>query len=143
MVSTAHSWVGAAFGSPPPRAACVAHSDPTQAREIKQLAEYVKSHTVVRRNTRGGRSAAEHLIGALRCLYRHAVDDGLISERDNPAMRVAKPRRLASSRRALLDNQLEQINIVAGTTGNDPDLDTLLIRLHIETACRRGGTWPC
>ncbi len=113
-------------------------SEPTPL-EIKQLAEDTKSHIVVRRNTRGGRSAAEHLIGALRCLYRHAVDDGLISERDNPAMRVAKPRRLASNRRALLDSQLEQINIVAATTGNDPDLDTLIIRLHAETACRRGG----
>jgi integrase/recombinase XerC len=25
------------------------------------------------------------------------------------------------------------------STGNDPALDTLLLRLHIETACRRGG----
>jgi len=107
--------------------------------EIKQLAEYTKSHVVVRRNTRGGRSAAEHLIAALRCLYRHAVADGLITERDNPAVRVAKPRRLASSRRALLDSQLDQINTVAATTGNDPELDTLLVRLHTETACRRGG----
>jgi integrase/recombinase XerC len=46
---------------------------------------------------------------------------------------------LASTRRALLDDQLAQINIVTATTGNDPDLDTLLIRLHTETACRRGG----
>jgi integrase len=28
---------------------------------------------------------------------------------------------------------------VAATTGNDPELDTLLLRLHTETACRRGG----
>jgi integrase/recombinase XerC len=28
---------------------------------------------------------------------------------------------------------------VAATTGNDPELDTLLMRLHTETACRRGG----
>ncbi|WP_433205357.1 hypothetical protein ACQP00_37665 [Dactylosporangium sp. CS-047395] len=26
-----------------------------------------------------------------------------------------------------------------GTTGDDPELDTLLLRLHTETACRRGG----
>jgi integrase len=25
------------------------------------------------------------------------------------------------------------------TTGNDPELDSLLLRLHTETACRRGG----
>jgi integrase/recombinase XerC len=107
--------------------------------EIKQLAERIKSQVVSRRNSRGGRTAAEHLIGALRCLYRYAVADGLITEEENPATRVAKPRRLASTRRALPDRQLAQINEAASTTGNDPDLDTLLLRLHTETACRRGG----
>ena len=29
---------------------------------------YVKTHVVARRNARGGRSHAEHLIAALRCL---------------------------------------------------------------------------
>ncbi|MGY3520846.1 tyrosine-type recombinase/integrase [Micromonospora sp. PTRAS2] len=93
----------------------------------------------MRRNSRGGRSAAEHLISALRCLYSHAVADGLIAERDDPAKRVPKPRRLASTRRALNERQLAMINNIAGTTGNDPNLDTLLLRLHLETACRRGG----
>ena len=46
---------------------------------------------------------------------------------------------LASTRRALADHQLAQINEVAGPTGNDPELDSLLLRLHTETACRRGG----
>jgi integrase/recombinase XerC len=107
--------------------------------EIKQLCEQVKADVVVRRNTRGGRTAAEHMISALRCLYKHAVDDGYIAEADNPAIRVAKPRRLATTRRALADHQLAEINEVAESTGNDPDLDTLLLRLHTETACRRGG----
>jgi integrase/recombinase XerC len=31
------------------------------------------------------------------------------------------------------------LNRVAATTGDDPGLDTLLLRLHTETACRRGG----
>jgi hypothetical protein len=55
---------------------------------------------VPRRNARDGRSAAENLIAALRCLYRHAQDDGLIDERDDPAGKVDKPRRLPSTRRA-------------------------------------------
>ncbi|KAA2261518.1 site-specific integrase [Solihabitans fulvus] len=114
--------------------------------EVEQLAEQVKLHVVVRKNSRGGRSAAEHLIAALRCLYRHAVADELISEADNPAARVAKPRRLASTRRALPDARLVELNEVAGSTGNDPELDSLLLRLHTETACRRGGALalrPC
>nr|WP_211212913.1 hypothetical protein [Actinopolyspora mortivallis] len=28
---------------------------------------------------------------------------------------------------------------MAASTGNDPALDALLVRLHTETACRRGG----
>ncbi len=107
--------------------------------EITQLAEHTRAHVVVRRNARGGRTAAEHLIAALRCIYRYAVADGLITETDNPARRATKPRRLASTRRALPDTRLADINQVAGTTGNDTDLDTLLLRLHTETACRRGG----
>lgn len=113
--------------------------DEPTALEIQQLAEKTKRMVVVRRNARGGHLAAEHMIAALRCLYRFAVADGLIPARNNPAIQVAKPRRLANSRRALLDAQLAQINTVASTTGNDRDLDALLIRLHVETACRRGG----
>ena len=112
--------------------------EPTPS-DIRQLMTYVKTHTVARRNARGGRSAAEHLVAALRCLYKRAEDDGLITEAGNPARKVAKPRRLPSTRRAVPDTRLAQINEAAATTGDDPELDTLLLRLHTETACRRGG----
>jgi integrase/recombinase XerC len=98
-----------------------------------------KANAVQRSNSRGGHNAAENLISALRCLYRRAVDDGLIDEKDNPASKVPKPRRLPSTRRALDDTRLAEINQVAATTGDDPELDTLILRLHTETACRRGG----
>ena len=39
---------------------------------IRQLVAFVKTHVVPRRNARGGRSAADNLIAALRCLCRHA-----------------------------------------------------------------------
>ena len=107
--------------------------------EIKQLVAHVRANAVPRRNSRGGRSAAENLIAALRCLYRRAEDDGLITEKDNPARKVAKPRRLPSTRRAVADTRLAEINQVAATTGDDPEPDTLILRLHTETACRRGG----
>ena len=112
--------------------------EPTPS-EIKQLVAYVRANTVPRRNARGGRSAAENLIAALRCLYKSAEEDGFIQERDNPARKVAKPRRLPSTRRAVNDTRLAEINQVAATTGDDPELDTLILRLHTETACRRGG----
>ena len=112
--------------------------EPTPS-EIRQLMAHVKTHVVARRNARGGRSAEEHLVAALRCLYQRAVDDGLIPEADNPARKVAKPRRLPTTRRALPDTRLAEINEAAAATGDDSELDTLLLRLHTETACRRGG----
>ena len=112
--------------------------EPTPS-EIRQLVQHTRAHVVPRRNSRGGRSAAEHLIAALRCMYKHAEEDGLIDPADNPARKVDKPRRLPSTRRAVADTRLAEINHAAATTGDDPELDTLLLRLHTETACRRGG----
>jgi len=111
--------------------------EPTPS-EVKQLLAYVKANAVPRRNSRGGTHAAENLISALRCLYNRAVDDGLIEEKDNPARKVDKPRRMPSTRRALTGKELAEINQVAAT-GDDPELDTLILRLHTETACRRAG----
>ena len=41
--------------------------------EIEQLRAQVQANVVARRNARGGRLAAEHLVAALRCLYRRAA----------------------------------------------------------------------
>ena len=95
--------------------------------EIEQLRTQVQANVVARRNARGGRCAAEHLIGALRCMYSHAVADRLLSEADNPAARVPKPRRLPTARMALPDGRLTEISAVAASTGNDPALELFLI----------------
>ena len=113
--------------------------DQVTPSDIRTLIADIKANRVQRRNGRGGRSAEEHTIAALRCLYRRATADGYMSEADNPALKVAKPKRLPSTRRALPDGRLAEIYEVATTSGDDPALDGLLIRLHVETACRRGG----
>jgi integrase len=112
--------------------------EPTPS-EIRQFLVEMQSELVIRRSGRGGHSASEHLISALRCLYRRAEEDGLITAADNPAKKVEKPRRPPSTRRAVADTRLAEIVQVAATTGDDPALDALILRLHIETACRRGG----
>ncbi|WP_369797487.1 tyrosine-type recombinase/integrase [Amycolatopsis sp. MJM2582] len=66
-------------------------------------------------------------------------NDGRLDQHRNPARRVTKPRRNPSTRRALPNGQLSELNDVVASTGNDPELDALLCRLHEETACRRGG----
>ncbi len=42
------------------------HLDEVTPSEIRRLMTYVKTHVVARRNARGGRSAAEHLVAAGR-----------------------------------------------------------------------------
>ena len=52
---------------------------------------------------------------------------------------MSKARRLPSTRRAVPDTRLAEINRVAATTGTTPPSTPCLLRLHTETACRRGG----
>lgn len=73
------------------------------------------------RNARDGRGAAEAMVSALRCLYRHAENDGWIRPGDNPARSVPKPRRAPATRRGLSLRQFADITQVAATTGNDDD----------------------
>ena len=68
-----------------------------------------------------GAAPPQHLVAALRCLYKRAEEDGFISERDNPARKVAKPRRLPSTRRAVADTRLAEINQVAATRATTPN----------------------
>lgn len=89
-------------------------------------------------NSRGGPNAAENFIAAVRCLYRHLENDGRLDQHHNPARRVTKPRRNASTRRALANTQLAELNDVVASTGDDPELESLICRLHEESACRRG-----
>ena len=78
-------------------------------------------------------------MAALRCLYQRAVEDGLIAEADNPARKVPSRGGCHPPAGPLPEARLAEINEIAATTGDDPELDTLLLRLHTETACRRGG----
>ncbi|MCX5066039.1 tyrosine-type recombinase/integrase [Micromonospora lupini] len=84
-------------------------------------------------------TAGEHLIAAARAFYNRTVADGYLTIADSPAHRVRKPRRLPNTRRALTPDELSDINAAARSGGNDIVLDALLLRLHTETACRRGG----
>ena len=113
--------------------------DQVDASEIATLMQTTKAAAVRRRNSRGGRAAADHLLLAFRLIYTWAAKDGLISRHLNPSRRVARPRRLPSTRRALTAAQLAELTDAAILSSRDPTLDSLLLRLHTETACRRGG----
>ena len=113
--------------------------DQISANDIEAMQHQMAATARSRRNSRHGRHAGEHVIAAARAMYNRAIADGLIAPGASPAHRVAKPRRLPITRRALTAHELGQINATARTSGNDVVLDALLLRLHTETACRRGG----
>ena len=113
--------------------------DSVAASDIEAMQRQMAATARSRRNSRTGRHAGEHMIAAARAIYNRAIADGLIDAATSPAHRVVKPRRLPSTRRALSPQELEQINLAARTSGNGVVLDALLLRLHTETACRRGG----
>jgi site-specific recombinase XerC len=123
--------LGDAFG--------VRRLDAITASEIEALQRHLVTSAVARRNSRGGRYSGEHLISAARAVYNRAIADGFITAERSPAHRVVKPRRLPNTRRALTPRELGLINSAARSSGNDVVLDALLLRLHTETACRRGG----
>jgi integrase/recombinase XerC len=115
--------------------------DEVTASDINGFITEMKKTTVVRSRKiyRNGHCAHMHAVSAFRSLYRHAEDDRLFTVETNPARKVEKPARAPSTRQAIPDVQLAQINEVVATGGDDPELDSLLLRLHVETACRRGG----
>lgn len=113
--------------------------DDVSTTDIDQLVEEHRLGAVVRVNARGGRGAAANLVSAIRCIYQHAEADRWIRPADNPSARAHKPPQLPSTRHALTLDQVQQIGRVAATTGNDRELDALIVRLHVETACRKSG----
>ncbi|MFV2104721.1 tyrosine-type recombinase/integrase [Micromonospora sp. LOL_024] len=113
--------------------------DAVRASDVEALMRQATVGARSRRNSRHGRHAGEHLVAAARAFYNRAIADGYLAAVDSPAHRIGKPRRLPNTRRALTSDELCDINAAARSGGNDVILDALLLRLHTETACRRGG----
>lgn len=111
---------------------------------VSQLNEFVAWSTQTatsqrgeRRNTNGGLSAQENTVTALRWFFKRAIGDNLTQQ--NPALHVAKPRRAKSTRHGLTADQLAELFAFTGSGGDDPELDTLLVRFMVETGARRQG----
>lgn len=111
--------------------------DQVKTTHLRALATAAKANAVKRANGRNGVSAQENCVGAMRAFFRCAVEDGHIER--NPAAAVEKPHRLPSRRRGFTDSELVELYEVTRSGGDDPALDTLLLRFHLETGARRGG----
>jgi integrase len=110
-----------------------------RATKIEAFRQDVIANAKKREGHCHGRYAGSQALSAMRKLYRFAVADGLIGEADDPAKKVRIARRLHSTRRALTPAEVADINQAMLLSSRDHELDGLILRLHIETACRRGG----
>lgn len=81
--------------------------DQISASDIEAMQHQMVGAARSRRNNRHGRHPGEHVIAAARAIYNRAIADGLIQASASPAHRVAKPRRLPSTRRALTVHELD------------------------------------
>lgn len=113
--------------------------DQVTTLDIRILQQADISRAAHRASSRDGRYAGERTVRAMRTLFKMAEQDGWIDHRDNPAALLPLPRRKPSTRRTLTNRELAEINSVVPIGSRDPALDCLIIRLHVETACRRGG----
>ncbi len=81
-----------------------------------------------------GHNAAETAIAAARCLYLHA---GVDTYQD--ALKVKKPARSPKGRRSIADYQLAELIQLTEVSGNDPELDILILETAIATSVRTSG----
>lgn len=113
--------------------------DEPTPREVGELFEHVRAIAQRRRNHADGAGAVRFVYRALQRVYQLAMDQGVLSSRQNPMARVPKPRLPRSRRHALSPQLYQEIVQTAVRTGQDPRLDSLLLRFHLETAARTGG----
>lgn len=113
--------------------------DEISASDVLALQRQGVRANILRANSRGGRHAGENAVRAMRTFFRLAVHDGALPHGWDPTSKVRLPRRLPPTRRALTTKEMAAINHVVATGGQDMALDSLLLRLHTETACRRSG----
>ncbi|XVU27911.1 tyrosine-type recombinase/integrase [Actinoplanes sp. CA-054009] len=105
--------------------------DQLAVSDITELGVWAQAMAIRRSTSVNGASAREHAIAACRRLFDTAIADGHLLH--NPAKAVRKPPRRDSRRTALTDDQVTDVfNAVR-------DEETGLLRLLLETACRREG----
>ena len=102
------------------------------------LRPFVKAaHDRSKANGHSGKYSQEHCTRGLRWVFKAAVDGG--HRLVNPAMNLELPRRPESPRRPLTAREQDLLFAVATTTGQNPELDELLLWNLFETAFRVEG----
>src|SRR5690606_24023926 len=83
--------------------------DDISSTDLKALVRSVQTAAVKRANARGGVGAAENCVAAMRAFWACAVADGFVKEDPTTPERLPKPKRPASRRRALTDEEISAL----------------------------------
>lgn len=87
-----------------------------------------------------GHGARYNAIGAWRRLFEAAINDRHLAEGMNPAQKLKKPPRAkGGSRDALEDEHFSAMVQLLGSTGDDPELDGMIVRFLDITGARQEG----
>lgn len=111
--------------------------DLVTVEQLLAVADEAERRAKQRRVGSDGRASRETCVAAVRAVFTRAVKAGHVSA--NPAMSVEKPRRLPNRRRALTTAELDDVWAAVTATTNDPELELLLLRFHLESGARRIG----
>lgn len=84
-----------------------------------------------------GYGAGENAVRAYRFFFKVACRANHLEA--NPAAQVEMPTRPEAPERPLTVSELEEVAMIWCSTGNDPELDSLLFEFHRKTAARREG----
>lgn len=98
--------------------------------DLLGVADEAVRRAKTRRRGSDGRASRESCVAVMRAVFARAHTAGLVAS--NPALQVAKPRRLPNRRRALSQAELAELWTAVATITNDPALDLLLLRFHLS-----------
>lgn len=112
-----------------------------ERRALLRTAQRAERREAVGRQVRDSEAegARYNAIGAWRRMFGVAVSERHLAPQYNPAADVKKPPRPRGRRRALTSRQLSQVLAVVANTGNDPELDLLLVQTILVSGARREG----
>lgn len=86
-----------------------------------------------------GRGAVFNAVGAWRYLGKVAIEDRHLAPGYCPAQHLSKPKRSKTGREPLAPALLEQLRDFVASTGDDPELDDLIVTTILVTGARQEG----
>jgi integrase len=125
--------------------ASITAAEVKRAAQIRQCRAQVNGAVLATNRRNRGRTAREtdgqgayaHVITAATNVFAKAFDEEKIAY--NPLANLHVKRNIRRHGRALNESQLQELWDVVCTTGDDVELDMLIIWFMLETACRRGA----